>query len=422
MNDYKAFVILGIPTWAVVDGTWSLLSEIAEKQPEGYSISAYLMLALTLGNIFPLLVGYLLEQSTKSQLRKLILAILTVGLITSILLAICWSDVVSISSTELSLPLYILFFLVGVCSSISNVTHFMFVSSYEASCTTGLAVGMGIGSMISGVLAIIQGFLLVDVGYSPSLYFVSLAFLYIPAIYVIVTYMKPGSSNSYSAPRSAGSYEVLTDQDTFVKEEQVNAVVDFNLSSFLHSYKSLLCMHLLSCSLGYGLVPALISYACGRFAGRDWVLLLATGLYAIINPWSRYATDYYRLESIVGLWQGAAWLVVFTLGLLLCATLPASLALYQGAGGILPVVLYVAFGCLFGYTNTCVYRYLKEHTVPSQVQGVYRCFGVASQTGALKKLAWCAAWEGSVCTLTQVSEWFFLHTVSIPSSADVAKT
>lgn len=381
MNDYTTFVILGIPTWAVVDGTWSLLSEIAEKQPEGYSISAYLMLALTFGNVFPLVIGYLLEQSTKLQLKRLILGILSLGLTTSILLAICWSDVVSFNSTNVSLPLYILFFIVGVCSSTSNVTHFMFVSSYDASCTTGLAVGMGIGSMISGVLAILQGFLLVDVGYSPSLYFATLAMLYVPSIYVVVAYTKVDSHAP--APRSAGSYEVLTDQDTFAKEEQENTVMPFNFSSFFQSYKSLLGMHLLSCSLGYGLVPALISYACGRFAGRDWVLLLATGLYAIINPWFRYATDYYRLESIQGLWQGAGVLVVLTLGLLLCATLPSNLALYRGAGGILPIILYVAFGCLFGYTNTCVYRYLKEHTLPSQVQGVYRCFGVASQTGAL---------------------------------------
>ncbi|RYH26715.1 hypothetical protein EON65_14145 [archaeon] len=384
MNDYIAFLILGVPSWAVVDGTWSLLSEIAENQPEGYNISAYLMLALTLGNIFPLLVGYLLEHSTKSQLKRLILVILAVGLTTSILLAICWNDVVTISSTQLSLPLYILFFIVGVCSSTSNVTHFMFVSSYDASCTTGLAVGMGIGSMISGVLAIIQGFFLADIGYSPSLYFATLALLYVPSLYVVVIHTKiDNADSSQSTSRSAGSYEVLTDQDTLVKEEQVIPIVGFNFSSFLQSYKSLLCIHLLSCSMGYGLVPALISYACGRFAGRDWVLLLATGLYAVINPWSRYVTDYYRLESIQGLWQGAAWLGVLTFGLLLCATLPANLALYQGAGGILPIILYVAFGCLFGYTNTCVYRYLKEHAVPSQVQGVYRCFGIASQTGAL---------------------------------------
>jgi hypothetical protein len=367
MNKYAAFLLIGLPTWAVVDGTWALLSQLADVLPEGYSISAYLMLSLTLGNILPLVAGYVLTKASRSFLRHLILLVLTLGGLNSLLLAVFWQNVVTIYGVQVSLALFILFFVVGACSSTSNVTHYVFVSTYDASNTTSLALGMGLGSMVAGVLAIAQGLALVQVGYSASLYFASLALLYIPAIYSLKKCTIEGEV-------------VIDDRESLVK---VEPSTPFHSQDFLRANISTFFLQVLTCSLGYGVVPALISYACGRFSDRQTVLLLATGIAAVVNPWSRLLTDYYRIETIEGLWQAALCLLLLSLGLVLCASLPPSLPLFQEAGGVVPVTLYVLFGNLFGYINTCMYRFIKTHTPPHNVHHAYRWFGVASQTGAL---------------------------------------
>eukprot|EP01033_Poteriospumella_lacustris_P013003 gene13003-9300_t len=137
----------------------------------------------------------------------------------------------------------------------------------------------------------------------------------------------------------------------FVEEEG-----EYRDTDFLHEHYSILLLQMMNSSLGYGIVPAIISFACGKFDHSSRVLLFATGLSAFIDPWFRALTGYVRL--------------------------PASSSLYKGYGGIFPVILYISFNSLFGFTNTCVFRFFKE-SVRFHVQHAYRWSGIASQTGAL---------------------------------------
>ena len=56
------------------------LSQLADRVPEGYNISAYLILSLTLGNLIPLLSNSRLKTSSISSIRKTIGCILVVGI------------------------------------------------------------------------------------------------------------------------------------------------------------------------------------------------------------------------------------------------------------------------------------------------------------------------------------------------------
>lgn len=160
MHEFIRFLIFGLPTWALVDGTWSILYQLAINLPEGYQISAYLMLALTIGNFFPIVLGSMvLPRASPRTGHFIIVLILFFGFLVGILLSMFWKSVISINGRGYSVPLYCLFFVAGSCASSSNVTHFSMVSLWPAKCTTFLATGMGIGSMISGILAILQGLL-----------------------------------------------------------------------------------------------------------------------------------------------------------------------------------------------------------------------------------------------------------------------
>ena len=125
----------------------------------------------------------------------------------------------------------------------------------------------------------------------------------------------------------------------------------------------------------------------------------------MIDPAAKYLTHFFRVRSVRGFQGLSLLLLLLSGGLVLCAAFPSSSSLYRGYGGVLPVLLYVAVGGLFGFSNTCVFRYFKErHGSPSpssssstelvqeereeeeegeEVQRAYKLAGVAMQSGAL---------------------------------------
>jgi hypothetical protein len=428
--EFQLFVFLGLPTWALVDGTWAALSQLAETLPEGYSISAYLILALTFGNIVPLVVGIILNKSIPETVKILIRAILITGLCTGLLMGFLWNITIPTGSSRTSWPLFILFFIVGACASSSNVTHYTFVSLTHAPNTTGLATGMGLGSMTAGILALIQGLLLANSGFSVTIYYIVLSLLYVPALFALYKLWDFTSANS--GRRSSTNIEATQFPDIeqeYVNNDENSQVIcwnektetqtenplstqiltkmlvgtaagtsstdgeaindrsahetEYNEWEFVGKHVYILSLMFVNASLGYGVVPAVISTACSRFAHRNAVLLLATGITAVIDPLAKWLTYYVRFESFRGLLLGSTALVFLATGLVLCAALPGDLSLYQGSGGALPVCLYISFGALFGFTNTSIFRYFKEHVSHAQVQHAYRWGGVSGQAGAL---------------------------------------
>ncbi len=383
-ESFLYFLLFGLPTWALVDGTWAALSQLADNLPEGYDISAYLILCLTAGNVFPLIIGYFLHDATISTMSMLIKGILVMGFITGILMCSLWSYTVPIGGDEYSVPLYILFFLVGACSSTSNVTHYTFVSTYIASNTTALGTGIGIGSMIAGLLGILQGLVLINYGFTVSYYYLILALLYIPALYSFhhlhTATTKPAKADEETL-ESTGMEIMLTSTTT----ETSSSSAPFHTFTFLYEYRHILSLQLMNASLGYGMIPAIISYACGKFTDANIILLLATGISAMIDPWFKSLTYYVRWEDYQSL-QGATVMLIFlTLGLFLCASQPSSSALYtSSAAGVLPIFLYVSFNSLFGFTTISIFRYFKEHTKQKEhIVHAYRWNGISSQLGAM---------------------------------------
>eukprot|EP01036_Dinobryon_divergens_P034173 gene34173-44151_t len=127
-------------------------------------------------------------------------------------------------------------------------------------------------------------------------------------------------------------------------------------------YYPLLSLQLLNASLAYGIVPSLLSYACGKFEHKEKFQLLS------------------------------ATLVSLSAVLVLCAALPED----SGYGGALPVTAYVCIGALFGFSNTCMFRYFKQELGTDEsgqeadpaadqehgVQRAYKLAGLATQIGA----------------------------------------
>eukprot|EP01034_Spumella_vulgaris_P031989 gene31989-39518_t len=357
--------------------------------------------------------------------KQIIGGILFTGLAAGLFLSQFWSKTIeTYNHVQISLPLYVMFFVLGACSSASNVAQFTLVSHYSVLNTSALATGMGIGSMISGILAILQGTVWEHAGFTTSQYFVVLSMLYVPALLVIwslpnhdeasepplrkdslVEMIGTRPSNSPTSVTHSYQHE---DEEVAAMEENLKAAICTGEKScgntkiaskerylteyqFVLEFLPVLFVQFYNAVIGYGMVPALVSLACSKFNDQKLVLLLATSIAAVIDPLFRGLTAIVQLETAFELQMTCVALTFVLAGLLLSVELPQHLALFQGVGGIFPITLYVTFGGLFGYSNTCVYRYFKSNVPHSCMRHAYRWSGMATQFGALvgSLLAFC---------------------------------
>lgn len=394
------FVLLGLPTWILVDGTWGALSQIALSAPEGFTISSYLMLALTSGNIFPLVMGNILKGSSQQTIVHIISYILSIGLISGILLGLCWDKTVRVNDQLVSVPLYVIFFIIGSCAASSNITHFMFVSSYPARATSMMSTGFGLGSMTAGIIALLQGLLLKHYGVTLMTYFIILSLVYLPAMFSLYWLCYKHHSNADGSTGILRSPALARTQYTEIENPKEKLIVNVHSdapgevelhhsikseteSEFLRDHRLVLLLQFSCSSLGYGMIPSIISFACSKFEHKDTVLLFATSIASACNPLFRMSTEYYELKSQMQLFIASIGVISVGLTILTCAFLPSDSSIYKGNGGVLPVILYISFNGLFGYTNTCIFRYLKSNVSPACVQHAYRWGGLSMQAGAL---------------------------------------
>jgi hypothetical protein len=422
------FLLLGFPSWALVDGTWAALSQLAQRLPEGYKISSYLMLALTLGNTVTILAGTcLLRKATFRKLHIVVALVITVGFLAGIGLSIFWNVTVNIRGSEISLPLYICFFLVGCCATMSNVTHMTFVSHWTAANTTWLATGMGLGSMCAGLLSLLQGLLQSQgmSGFSVQTYYLILTSLFVPAFAALQFLNKPpekkrivnvnGDDGEHHFGDELGSDnddEVLGNEDddcTILLSSTVDSVpiaashdsyenngkvlVDrddlegkyiFTDRQFIQRYYPYLLFQMINASMGFGLIPSIISYVCGKFVHGSLYLLLATSISAVVDPAFRALTIRFRIQSMRWFLISVSLLSLLSFTLFAFLWVPSTnSALFDGHAGIVVVFIYPIVNAVNVFTNTSIFLFFKGKMDEKHMQQCYRIGGVATQCGSV---------------------------------------
>jgi hypothetical protein len=408
---------IGLPTWILVNGTWSALSGMADKAPEGFAISAYLMLCLSTGNLCPILMNaYVLRGLSPRGLLRVVLLLDVVGLLAGLAMAVSWQWTLRIASEPTSLYLFVCFLIVGASSSAANVAKYMLVANLSSAHTSHLSTGIALGSMLAGLTGIARGFTQ-DMGFSVTIYVFLLCAAYIPSIGITLSIYRKGRTlppDSYSAigagaGRAEG--EALLPPDSPEEGKAAGGAGagrrvgrgfccfngnDMQYFSAASSTRNFLLVQALMAGLGFGLVPAVLSTVCAKFRSPYTVLLLAAGISCIIDPIGRYLTASRSLETHAEVYGTAGFLGGLATLLLLLGCLPSN-PLYRAAlGGMLPAALYVAFIPIFGFLNTSVFLIMKREAVGAADGGeggdekqhsiesdLVRLCGVMTQTGAM---------------------------------------
>jgi hypothetical protein len=207
------FFLLGLPAWAIVNGTWSILGELVYG-PEGYDVSAYLLFALSLGNIAPFMLSRRIYDYDLNQVKAIIQRILSVGFLASLLACMSWDTTLQIDDSDSSLVFFLLFFVSGACSASTSVTFFTLASVYPHMCTTALTTGMGVGSMLAGVFGLFVDLVYRDSKNAVKFYYLLISMLF-PVAYYATLRLDPEKWSADTAPAGQGAGFGLKGGGTF---------------------------------------------------------------------------------------------------------------------------------------------------------------------------------------------------------------
>jgi hypothetical protein len=273
---------------------------------QGYDIGAYLMLALTLSNAAPAALHMLIRTQDMHAQKRNLWAVHALGIVTTVLLGACWAVTTPVGDKSYSVPLFLLTIAAGATCNTTTVTHFSFVGHFERRCTSMLSFGAGLGSFFVGILAIFQYTVAQEHRFSvAAFFFVCLAPWVVACVALPQISAADASSGKEPKPlledmESSSSPTAKSESEEMNGGDGGDHAGAMSERRFLESFQGFLLVHFLVCSLGYGMIPAIISVVCGKYdSGSATLLMWSTVLVCFFDPIARGLTYYHATRRSV---------------------------------------------------------------------------------------------------------------------------
>ena len=148
--------LFGVASWILINCIWAEIMLMVQSLPEGYSISAWLILFVGCGNVGPVLYVNWPEGWQLYGLATHIQFLLAAAVTIAGLYAVFWDHTVDIDGTDHSICLFLLVFAGNVVSTLMAVSFYPFVGQLPRRCTTALGVGEAFSGIVPSVLALAQ--------------------------------------------------------------------------------------------------------------------------------------------------------------------------------------------------------------------------------------------------------------------------
>lgn len=155
---YITIMLFSMSSWIDINGVWTELPLLVKTLPEGWTLPSYLVVAIQVGNIGPLLYTLANRLAPKRVVEwPVVYVILLVGGISCILLVFFWSRTTVIGSTEYSAHLIGLATLLAIVDCTSSVVYLPYMAYLKPQYMTAFYVGESFSGLVPGVLGLIQG-------------------------------------------------------------------------------------------------------------------------------------------------------------------------------------------------------------------------------------------------------------------------
>lgn len=135
--------------------------------PEGKSLASIIVIAVQIGNIFPLIFSLLPK---RPPLRWSMVVVLCCGIVSLVFLSITWSQTYYIFGADRSLMLYIGTFIAAGADCLSNLVFWPYVGQFPKSYVTAMGTGESLSSAVAAIVSSSQK----SIGFSPATFFMIL--------------------------------------------------------------------------------------------------------------------------------------------------------------------------------------------------------------------------------------------------------
>jgi len=360
---YLIFLLLGCAPQLVQNALFSETAIFKQEQPEGRNISAYMITAFMLANIFCLV--YLFLQRFVGISDKVYVYIILFGnFFLCCMITVYWKHTKDIHPIgDLSIVLIICSFFAGALGNVSTLVFFSFATQYRPYLTSALSTGYGVSGLITSGLALTQNPTKMRFGVDD--YFAAIAGVL--AVSIIV-FMMIAHSNWAHRLRADAREQDDTDTESAFSEESDRPIpygAVFGIL-FIMFWVSMLTFF----------IPALIPYT-GRndeeMAYLNAIFLVFPPIGALLVGWFKF----YAL-SVTTAVQTIAFLF------LVLPALDATKDVLPFYGWLLYCLLML-FGLLSGYTTTMIYLKLRKDLAeyPLYIDKIARFAAFANQLGAI---------------------------------------
>ena len=393
--------LFGTGSWVELNGIWVELPLLVNQSPQGWSLPSYLSIVIQIANLGPLFYFLAtkllnLKKSGKDRIETEIPAnfiILSVGAVSSLLLAFFWHETTIIAGTSYSTALIVLSFFLAVVDCTSSLTFLPFMAHFPAQYMTVYYIGEGMSGFIPSIAALIQGLggqsytceqrtrqvnttihhstsgsfevQLRNVTESAPAYFYTAPLFSTRVFFLFITFMMLASLTSFAMlvriknrtekkqldtaiPLHNNGY--VDEHDTSInKNNSVNTNSEFldkpeKLSMKKFAY--LLVANGILSGFSNGVLPSLQSYACLPYSNQIYHMTLI--LSAVSNPLACFLYFFVSLRSLTGIGIGVLVYLAsvgYTIGI--AATSPCPILNDSQLGGILVVSLTDEFNIFY---------------------------------------------------------------------------
>lgn len=151
-------ILFGIAAWIGINSIFIELPLLVEKAPEGWNLPSYLTIMVQLANIGPLCYT-LAQKYLKKKLddANIIYVVLTIGTVSSILVAFLFDKTAYIGGSKHSVALLILVFFLAVNCCTSSVLFMPYMGRFKEIYLISYLTGEGLSGLVPSVVALIQG-------------------------------------------------------------------------------------------------------------------------------------------------------------------------------------------------------------------------------------------------------------------------
>lgn len=322
-------ITFGVGAWIGINSTFVQLPLLVLSAPEGWSLASYVVIAIQVGNIGPLLYT-VLQKIRAVKDAYIIYLLLSMGVVSAISMAFFYDVTAYVFNSNRSIALFIAVFGFALVGCTSSVLFMPWTGRFREIYLITYLIGEGLSGFLPSIVTLIQGVggnsecvpnnstdpnAPSTIPFTPPPRFGTDVFYYIIFAFFVASWISfllldklPTCKKEHASVEIIhGNKYVYKNTETeastpSTQEESANKKIEPGLIISPKIYKSFLVLIGVICAISNGIMPSLMVFSTNPYGNE--VYHLSAALFSIANPIACFMAvflEHHSLRNIVGL-------------------------------------------------------------------------------------------------------------------------